>query len=207
MSVRAVRRRSSPPRSPHRRGPKSRPSGPRPLAYRNHPRRFRAACVHSLGHGFRQWGIAFALPLNAARMGGVGCLCRVRLTPSARRSMAAIGGWVSVGVADAPLAPAHSPSPRDLAKAAGREIAAAAVILTGAGRQWMPWTISPPRSLADRLALFVPAAALFVAAVRSPRSRTYELASVALIALLSAAAAATRAPPSNDRADLGGGGV
>lgn len=69
----------------------------------------------------------------------------------------------------------------------------------------MPRTIRPPRILAGRLALLVPAAALFVATFSSARSRPYELAAVVLMALLSAATA-TRAPLSNDRAGLGGAG-
>ena len=72
----------------------------------------------------------------------------------------------------------------------GREIEAAAIDLTGAGDKWMPWTVSPPRTLAGLLALLVPAAAVVVAALASPRSRRYAMAAVALMALVSAAVGA-----------------
>ena len=68
----------------------------------------------------------------------------------------------------------------------GREIEAAAVDLTGSGHSWMPWTISPPRTLASLLALIVPATAIVVAALASSRGRAYTLIAVALMALLSA---------------------
>ena len=78
----------------------------------------------------------------------------------------------------------------------GREIEAAALDLVGAGQKWMPWTVSPPRTLASLLALIVPATALLAAALASPRSRRYALIAVALLALVSAAIGA---------AQLGGG--
>ena len=68
----------------------------------------------------------------------------------------------------------------------GREIEAAAVDLTASSRSWMPWTISPPRTLASLLALIVPATAIVVAALASSRGRAYALIAVALMALLSA---------------------
>ena len=77
----------------------------------------------------------------------------------------------------------------------GREIEAAAVDLAlidlaGAGQKWMPWTVSPPRTLAGLLALLVPAAAVVVTALASPRSRRYAMAAIALMALVSAAVGA-----------------
>lgn len=68
----------------------------------------------------------------------------------------------------------------------GREIEAAALDLVGSGQTWMPWTISPPRTLASLLALLVPVAALLAAALASPRSRKYGLLAVAMMALVSA---------------------
>ena len=68
----------------------------------------------------------------------------------------------------------------------GREIEAAAVDLAGSRNSWMPWTISPPRTLASLLALIVPATAIVVAALASSRGRAYALIAIALMALLSA---------------------
>ena len=69
----------------------------------------------------------------------------------------------------------------------GREIEAAAIDLSGAGQKWMPWTVSPPRTLASLLALIVPVTAILTTALASPRSRKYALVAVALMALISAA--------------------
>ena len=74
----------------------------------------------------------------------------------------------------------------------GRAIEAAAIDLTGAGQKWMPWTVSPPRTLASLLALLVPVAALLTAACASPRSRKFALVAVVLMALLSAAIGAAQ---------------
>ena len=68
----------------------------------------------------------------------------------------------------------------------GREIEAAAIDLVGSPQTWMPWTVSPPRTLASLLASIVPATAVLAAALASPRSRTYALVAVGLMALLSA---------------------
>ena len=68
----------------------------------------------------------------------------------------------------------------------GRGIEAAALDLAGAGQNWMPWTVSPPRTLASLLAMLVPAVVLVTAALALPRSRIYALVAVALMALLSA---------------------
>lgn len=68
----------------------------------------------------------------------------------------------------------------------GREIEAAAVDLAGSSQSWMPWTISPPRTLASLLAMIVPATVIVVAALASPRGRVITLIVIALMALLSA---------------------
>ena len=67
----------------------------------------------------------------------------------------------------------------------GREIEAAALDLVGAGQKWMPWTLSPPRTLASLLALIVPAVALVAAALASPRGRTFALVTIVAMALVS----------------------
>ena len=69
----------------------------------------------------------------------------------------------------------------------GREIEAAAIDLAGAGPKWMPWTVSPPRTLASLLAVIVPVAAILTTVLASPRSRKYALVAIASMALLSAA--------------------
>ena len=74
----------------------------------------------------------------------------------------------------------------------GREIEAAAVDLVGSGQTWMPWTVSPPRTLASLLALIVPVVAILTTALASPRSRKYALVAIALMALLSAAVGAAQ---------------
>ena len=67
----------------------------------------------------------------------------------------------------------------------GREVEAAALDLVGAGERWMPLSVSPPRTLAALLAMLVPAIAVVVAALASPRSRMLGLAALAAMALLS----------------------
>ena len=74
----------------------------------------------------------------------------------------------------------------------GREIEAAAIDLAGSAQTWMPWSVSPPRTLASLLALIVPAVALLTAAHASPRGRKFGLIAVALMALLSAAVGAAQ---------------
>ena len=69
----------------------------------------------------------------------------------------------------------------------GREIEAAAIDLAGAGQTWMPWTVSPPRTLASLLALIVPATVVLATALASPRGRAFALVAVAAMALVSAA--------------------
>jgi O-antigen ligase len=72
----------------------------------------------------------------------------------------------------------------------GREIEKAAIGLAGAGSKWMPLSVSPSRTLAGFLALLVPSVAVLVAAVASPRGRSYAIAATAVMALVSAAVGA-----------------
>ena len=72
----------------------------------------------------------------------------------------------------------------------GREIEAAAIDLTAAEDKWMPWSVSPPRTLAALLALLVPVAAVVDSLLASSRGRRYAMAAVALMALVSAAVGA-----------------
>lgn len=74
----------------------------------------------------------------------------------------------------------------------GREIESAALDLVGSGQDWMPWTVSPSRTLASLLAMLVPATAVLVTALASPRSRSYALVAVALMALVSAGVGAAQ---------------
>ena len=67
----------------------------------------------------------------------------------------------------------------------GREVEAAALDLVGAGHRWMPLSVSPPRTLAALLAMLVPAVAVVVAALASPRSRMLGLAALVAMALIS----------------------
>ena len=68
----------------------------------------------------------------------------------------------------------------------GREAIVAALALVDETTRWMPWSISPPRTLAALLALIVPVAALLLAARAGPRARTAALATVAAMALAAA---------------------
>ena len=78
------------------------------------------------------------------------------------------------------------PLPPDLWRALpGREVEAAALDLVGAGQQWMPLSVSPSRTLAALLAMVVPAVAVLVAALASPRGRVLGLAALVAMALLS----------------------
>lgn len=67
----------------------------------------------------------------------------------------------------------------------GREVEAAALDLIGAGNHWMPFSVSPPRTLAALLAMVVPAVAVVVAALASPRGRLLGLAALVAMALVS----------------------
>lgn len=67
----------------------------------------------------------------------------------------------------------------------GREIEAAALDLAGAGQRWMPLSVSPPRTLAGTLAMIVPAVAIVLAALATPRGRMLGLAALAAMALIS----------------------
>lgn len=69
----------------------------------------------------------------------------------------------------------------------GREIEIAALDLAQAGQRWMPWTLSPPRTLASLLALIVPVTTVVATAFASPRGRTFALVTIAAMTLLSAA--------------------
>ena len=69
----------------------------------------------------------------------------------------------------------------------GREIEDAALKLVQAGHRWMPWTLSPPRTLASLLALIVPVTTVVATAFASPRGRTIALTAIAAMTLLSAA--------------------
>ena len=78
------------------------------------------------------------------------------------------------------------PLPPDLWRALpGREVETAALDLVGAGQQWMPLSVSPPRTLAALLAMVVPAVAVLVAALASPRGRMLGLAALVAMALIS----------------------
>ena len=78
------------------------------------------------------------------------------------------------------------PLPPDLWRALpGREVEAAALDLVGAGERWMPLSVSPPRTLAALLAMIVPAVAVVVAALASPRGRMLGLAALVAMALIS----------------------
>ena len=78
------------------------------------------------------------------------------------------------------------PLPPDLWRALpGRKVEAAALDLVGAGQRWMPLSVSPPRTLAALLAMVVPAVAVLVAALASPRGRMLGLAALVAMALIS----------------------
>ena len=74
----------------------------------------------------------------------------------------------------------------------GREIEVAALELVQAGQRWMPWTLSPPRTLASLLALIVPVTTAVTTAFASRRGRTFALVAIAGMALLSAAIGAAQ---------------
>ena len=64
----------------------------------------------------------------------------------------------------------------------GREAEIAALALIGEANRWLPWTVSPPRTLAALLALIPPAVALVLAARASLAGR--RLALVSLVAMV-----------------------
>ena len=74
----------------------------------------------------------------------------------------------------------------------GREMEAAALALIGAEGRWMPWSVSPPRTLAALHALTVPAIAVVLAARASPNGRRLALAAVLSMALVSIAVGAAQ---------------
>ena len=74
----------------------------------------------------------------------------------------------------------------------GREMEEAALALVSAEDRWMPWSVSPPRTLAALLALTVPAIAVVLAARASPDGRRLTLAVILAMALLSVALGAAQ---------------
>jgi len=68
----------------------------------------------------------------------------------------------------------------------GREPVVAALALIGEPDRWMPWSVSPPRTLAALLALIPPVAALLLAAHAGPRARTAALVTVFVMAVAAA---------------------
>lgn len=68
----------------------------------------------------------------------------------------------------------------------GREPVVAALALIGKGDAWMPWSVSPSRTLAALLALIPPVGALLLTALAGPRARAS-----ALVAVFAMAVAAT----------------
>lgn len=74
----------------------------------------------------------------------------------------------------------------------GRESETAALALVGGEGRWMPWSVSPTRTLAALLALIVPAIAVVLAARASSRGRQLALAAVLAMALLSVALGAVQ---------------
>lgn len=67
----------------------------------------------------------------------------------------------------------------------GRGDEAAALALVGSAQRWMPWSVSPSRTLAGLLALTVPAVAMVLAARGPPAARRPVLAAVVALGLLS----------------------
>lgn len=68
----------------------------------------------------------------------------------------------------------------------GRETVVAALALVGQQDCWMPWSVSPHRTLAALLALIAPVAALLLAAYAGPRARTTALVTVLAMAVAAA---------------------
>lgn len=68
----------------------------------------------------------------------------------------------------------------------GRETVVAALALVGEQDRWMPWSVSPPRTLAALLALIPPIAALLLAAHARQRARTAALVTVFAMAVAAA---------------------
>lgn len=68
----------------------------------------------------------------------------------------------------------------------GREVEAAALALIEDGDRWMPWSLTPSRTLAALLALLPPLIVLVLAARASLRGRTAALVVIVALALLSA---------------------
>ena len=68
----------------------------------------------------------------------------------------------------------------------GRETVVAALALVGQQDRWMPWSVSPPRTLAALLALIPPVAALLLAAHARPRARIAALVTVLAMAVAAA---------------------
>ena len=68
----------------------------------------------------------------------------------------------------------------------GREPVVSALALIGEQDRWMPWSVSPSRTLAALLALIPPVAALLLAARAGPRARSAALVTVVAIAVAAA---------------------
>ena len=68
----------------------------------------------------------------------------------------------------------------------GRESVVSALALVGEQDRWMPWSVSPPRTLAALLALIPPVAALLLAAYAAPRARTAALITAVAMAVAAA---------------------